>query len=77
MRYASGHKVKIGDEVSHYYANGLHCGSGVYESALVNSVEPFRLVSEERDMTWERVKPCDLYLVFRKIEKKTKTVQAT
>ena len=32
----------------------LACGSGIYTHAIVASVEPFILVSEQGDMLWER-----------------------
>ncbi len=45
--------MKVGDVVVHRRErNGLHCGSGIYTHAIVASMEPFVLVSEEGDMKW-------------------------
>ena len=45
--------MKIGDIVEPIDTrNPLHCGSGWYPHAVVCSVEPFIMVSEETDMKW-------------------------
>ena len=45
--------MKIGDRVipkAHRYV--LRSGCGVYPYAIVKSIDPFVLVSEDGDMTW-------------------------
>jgi hypothetical protein len=45
-------ELRIGDLVKGITPATLHCGSGVYECAVVVSVDPFVLVSQEGDMLW-------------------------
>lgn len=47
-------ELQIGDLVDYVDPkNGpLHCGSGAYPHAVVVSLYPFRLISEEGDMLW-------------------------
>ena len=36
------------------------CGGGIYSRAVVVSVEPFVLVSEDGDMMWRKIKKSDV-----------------
>jgi hypothetical protein len=50
--------MRIGDVVvAASERDPLHCGSGCYTHAIVVSLEPFALVSEEGDMLWTRREP--------------------
>lgn len=44
--------LRIGDVVECVRGDHLFCGSGTYPHAVVVSVKPFVLVSEEGDMMW-------------------------
>lgn len=50
--------MKVGDVVVSKhgpYSGHLCCGTGIYTHAIVVSLEPFALVSEEGDMLWTQV----------------------
>lgn len=56
--------MKIGDLVNNPNdRNYLRCGSGVYSYAVVMSVSPLILVSEETDMRWTTLKKEKLEVV--------------
>ena len=58
----------VGDIVTYTPASRrtLHCGSGIYPSAVVVRIEPLVLVSHEGDMRWEAtVEPDKLMCVGR------------
>lgn len=68
-------KMKIGDLVIPRKKSGftLHCGCGAYVYAIVVSVEPFILTSEDADMLWSTtIKP----KYFKVIGKATKRALA-
>lgn len=46
--------LAVGDVVEAVPPHGLACGSGVYPHAVVVSIDPFALVSEEGDMSGRR-----------------------
>lgn len=50
--------IRIGDLVNYKKEsnNVLRCGCGYYNCAVVASIDPFVLVSEEGDMLWRNVK---------------------
>ncbi len=41
----------------------FHSGSSLYSHAIVVSLDPFILVSEQADMRWSQVSPDDLVVV--------------
>ncbi len=47
--------MKIGDMVKSkdLSVEVLACGSGTYDKAMIYSLDPFKLISEEGDMIWE------------------------
>jgi len=52
--------VKVGDVMvprEGPYSGSLACGSGIYTHAILVSVEPFVMVSEEGDMLWACATP--------------------
>jgi hypothetical protein len=61
------HPLRVGDIVeSSDPANPLRCGSGIYRHAVVTSLDPFALVSEEGDMLWTATRtPLDVRQVRR------------
>jgi hypothetical protein len=44
----------VGDVAIPIRGTTLFCGSGTYTHAIVASVEPFVLMSEEADMRWDQ-----------------------
>lgn len=58
-------ELQRGDVVRHVDPRGLHCGHYVYPRAIVDSVDPLILMSEEGDMTWRRIKAKDLWIEQR------------
>lgn len=64
--------IEVGNVVKHNRKFGLRCGSGVYPTAVVVSLEPFVLVSARTDMRWENVKIEEVELVHTGIEAQTK-----
>lgn len=44
--------MKVGDIVEAAPGRVLRCGSGWYPNAVIVSMDPFTLVSEEGDMMW-------------------------
>ena len=56
--------MKVGDKVG--YKKGvdvLHCSHHVYPYAIVKSLDPFILVSEEGDMTWYGLTKSELEVI--------------
>ena len=44
---------------------GLHCSHYVYDNAVVASMHPFVLVSQDGDMRWAKIQPEDVVVVGR------------
>lgn len=55
--------MKVGDIVTPCSKTVLACGSGSYPCAIVVSVEPFILVSEEADMLWSKTVELENFIV--------------
>jgi hypothetical protein len=47
--------MRVGDMVRNSKEQRLYCGCGMYPYAIVMSLDPFILVSEETDMRWDHV----------------------
>jgi len=53
----------IGDFVEAIPPWALVCGSGRYDRAVVVSVKPFIMVSEQADMLWSRANPDEVKMI--------------
>jgi hypothetical protein len=59
------HNIRIGDKVRAKQWGYLCCGSGVYEYAIVLSVNPLILVSRHTDMRWDNANLSELTVIGR------------
>ena len=57
--------MKIGDFVEAIPPWALVCGSGRYDRAVVVSVKPFIMVSEQADMLWSKASLNDVRVIGR------------
>ena len=65
--------MKIGDEVAAKQGQ-LACGTGIYDSAVVGSLDPFALVSKSGDMVWTKTFTPDDVKVIGEVDKATMKV---